>query len=199
MRKEVRAACVLATSLGLLMTGCGEKHKAVPSSGGFAQPSSSAGPESSPPSTAAPESSPPSTAAPESSPPTSAEPSAGPVEIKAKDVTGYGKVLVDGKDMTVYLFEKDKGGKSACTGECQTQWPPVITTDKPTAGTGVNASWLGTMDRDDGTKQVTYHGWPLYHSAKDTKAGDMNGQGASAFGGSWSVVSAEKGEKAEKK
>lgn len=198
MRKEVRAACVLATSLGLLMTGCGEKHKAVPSSGGFAQ-QSTVGPES-PPSTAAPETSPPSTAAPESSPPmTSPEPSPGPVQIKAKDVNGFGKVLVDDKDMTLYLFEKDKGGKSACSGECAKQWPPVITTEKPTAGPGVNASWLATMDREDGTKQVTYHGWPLYHFVKDTKPGDMNGQGMTEFGGPWFMVSADKGEKAEKK
>jgi predicted lipoprotein with Yx(FWY)xxD motif len=198
MRKGVRATCVLATSLGLLVTGCGAKHKAVPSSGGFAQPT--VGPETSPPSTAMPESSPPSTAAPESSPPlSSAQPSAGPVELKAKDVNGLGKILVDGKDMTVYLFDKDKGGKPACTGECEKQWPPLITTETPTAGEGVNASWLASVDRPDGTKQVTYHGWPLYHFVKDTKPGDTNGQGMSAFGGKWYAVSADKGDKAEKR
>jgi predicted lipoprotein with Yx(FWY)xxD motif len=204
MRKGVKAACVLATSLGLLATGCGGKHNAVPSSGGggYAQPSSPSGtaaPESSPPGTAAPESSPPSTAAPESSPPVSSmSPSAGPVEVKAKDVS-IGKILVDGKDMTLYLFEKDKGGKPTCTDACATQWPPLTTTDKVTAGPGVNASWLSTTDRPDGTKQVTYHGWPLYHFAKDMKPGDMNGQGLTAFGGKWYVVDAVKGEKLEKK
>jgi predicted lipoprotein with Yx(FWY)xxD motif len=189
---------VLATSVGLIATGCGGKHKAVPSSGGYAQPTS-AGPESSPPSTGAPESSPPSSAAPESSPPESSmSPTAGPVEIRTKDVS-IGRILVDGKDMTLYLFEKDKGGKPACTGACAALWPPLLTDGKVTAGSGINASWLSTTDRDDGTKQVTYHGWPLYHYAKDTKAGDMTGQGLNSFGGNWYVVDAGKGEKLEKK
>ncbi|MCW2945352.1 MAG: hypothetical protein JWR24_2069 [Actinoallomurus sp.] len=200
MRKRVKAACVLATSLGLLATGCGGDHKAVPSSGGggYAQPSSAA-PGSSAPGTAAPESSPPSTAAPESSPPVSSmSPSAGPVEVRAKDVSA-GRILVDGKDMTLYLFDKDKGGKPTCTDACATQWPPLTTTGKVTAGSGVNASWLSTTDRPDGTKQVTYHGWPLYHYTKDTKPGDMNGHGVSANGGTWYAVDATKGDKLQKK
>jgi predicted lipoprotein with Yx(FWY)xxD motif len=196
MRKGVKAACVLATSLGLLMTGCGGKHKAVPSSGGLAQPSSPG--MASPGETEAPESSPPATEGTESSPPVASMTPAGPAEVKAKDVS-IGKILVDGKDMTLYLFEKDKGGNPSCTGDCATAWPPLLTTDKVTAGTGVNAAWLGMADRSDGTKQVTYHGWPLYHYAKDTKPGDMAGQGSEAFGAKWYVVDAVKGEKLEKK
>jgi predicted lipoprotein with Yx(FWY)xxD motif len=196
MRKGVRAACVLATSLGLLMTGCGAKHKAVPSSGGFAQPSSPG--MASPPSTGAPESSPPATEGPQSSPPVASMTPSGPAEVRVKD-TRLGKILVDGKDMTLYMFDKDTGGKSTCTGECATAWPPLLTTDKVTAGTGVNAAWLGETDRSDGTKQVTYHGLPLYHYAKDTKPGDMNGQGVQEFGAKWWVVDATKGEKIQKK
>jgi predicted lipoprotein with Yx(FWY)xxD motif len=197
MRKGVKAACVLATSLGLLMTGCGGKHKAVPSSGGLAQPSSP-GMESPGEETEAPESSPPATGGTESSPPVASMTPTGPAEVKAKAVS-IGKILVDGKDMTLYLFEKDKGGNPSCTGDCATAWPPLLTTDKVTAGTGVNAAWLGMADRSDGTKQVTYHGWPLYHYAKDTKAGDMNGQGVSGFGAKWYVMDATKGDKIEKK
>jgi predicted lipoprotein with Yx(FWY)xxD motif len=197
MRYGVKAACVLVASLGLIATGCGEKHKAVPSSGGYAQPSS-AGPESSPPmSSESPGEASPS-AGPESSPPMSSESPGGPVEVKAKD-TSLGKILVDQKDMTLYLFEKDKGGKPTCTDACEADWPPLTTDQKPTAGTGVNPAWLGTTDRPDGTKQVTYHGWPLYHYAKDTKPGDMAGQGVTAFGGPWYVVDATKGEKLKKK
>lgn len=196
MRKGVRAACVLATSLGLLMTGCGAKHKAVPSSGGIAQPTSP-GMES-PPSTESPEASPPATEGPESSPPVASMTPSGPAEVRAKD-TSLGKILVDGKDMTLYVFDKDKASKPTCTGECATAWPPLLTTDKVTAGPGVNAAWLGETDRTDGTKQVTYHGWPLYHFAKDTKAGDMNGQGVEQFGAKWWVMDATKGEKIEKK
>lgn len=195
MRKGVWAACVLAISLGLLMTGCGAKHRAVPSSGGIAQPTSP-GMES-PPATEAPES-PPATEGPESSPPVPSASPTGPAEVKAKD-TSAGKILVDGQDKTLYAFDKDKEGKPTCTGECATQWPPLLTTDKPTPGQGVNPSLLGTTDRSDGTKQVTYHNMPLYHYAKDTKPGDMNGQGQQAFGGKWWVVDATKGEMIQKK
>jgi predicted lipoprotein with Yx(FWY)xxD motif len=196
MRKGVMAASVLATSLGLLTAGCGDKHKAVPSSGGLAQPTSP-GMESPgmSPGTEAPESSPPAST---ESPGASVSPSPGPVMINAKD-TSVGKVLVDDKGMTLYLFDKDKDGKSSCTGECATQWPPVVTTDNPTAGQGVNAAWLGTTDRSDGTKQVTYHNHPLYRYSKDTKPGDMAGQGVEAFGAKWYVVDVTKGEKIEKK
>jgi predicted lipoprotein with Yx(FWY)xxD motif len=198
MHKGVRAAGALAVSLGLLVTGCGGKHKAVPSSGGFAQPTSP-GPTASAPSTAAPASSPPATESPgASSPPAASVSPSGPAEVKAKD-TSIGKILVDGKDMTLYLFEKDKDGKPTCTGACATTWPPLLTTEKATAGSGVNSAWLGQVDRSDGTKQVTYHNWPLYRFAKDTKPGDMNGQGVDSFGGKWYVVDATKGEKIEKK
>ncbi|GLY80160.1 COG4315 family predicted lipoprotein [Actinoallomurus iriomotensis] len=194
MRKGVMAACVLATSLGLLTTGCGDKHKAVPSSGGLAQPTSP-GPEASPTmSPGAPESSPPAT----ESPGATTSPAPGAVTINAKD-TSVGKILVDDKGMTLYLFEKDKDGKSSCTGECATQWPPVTATEKATAGQGVDASKLGTTDRADGTKQVTYNNHPLYRFYKDTKPGDMNGQGLQAFGAKWYVVDATKGDKIEKK
>lgn len=192
MRKGVMAACVLATSLGLLTAGCGDKHKAVPSSGGLAQPTSP-GMES-PPATESPQSPPTST----ESPGATTSPAPGPVTINAKD-TSLGKILVDDNGMTLYLFEKDKDGKSSCTGECATQWPPVLTTEKATAGQGVDASKLGTTDRTDGTKQVTYNNHPLYRFAKDTKPGDMNGQGVEAFGAKWYVVDATKGEKIEKK
>ncbi|MDN3352226.1 hypothetical protein [Actinomadura sp. DC4] len=197
MRKGVKAVCVLAIGLGMVGTGCGGKHKAVPSSGGFAQPSSP-GPESSPPSTEAPESSPPATESPEASPSAESMAPAGPAELKAKD-TSVGKIVVDGQDMTLYVFGKDKGGKPTCTGECATAWPPLLTTDKVTPGAGVNAAWVGMVDRADGTKQATYHGWPLYHYAKDTKAGDMNGQGVEEFGAKWHVIDATKGDKIEKK
>jgi predicted lipoprotein with Yx(FWY)xxD motif len=195
MRKGVRAVCVLAASLGLLTTGCGDKHKAVPSSGGFAQPTS--------PGVGSPGTESPGTEAPESSPPASTESpgastSPGAVTISAMKAS-IGTILVDDKGMTLYLFDKDKGGKPTCTGACATAWPPVVSTDKPLAGQGINGAWLGVADRADGTKQVTYNGHPLYRYAKDTKPGDMTGQGVEAFGAKWYVVDATKGDKIEKK
>src|SRR4051794_31402081 len=127
MHKRVMAVGVVATGLGLLTAGCGASHRAAPVSGGggYAQPTSPA-PETSPPATGMPESSPPESSPPASSPPASSPPVAGPVTINAKQVS-LGKILVDDKEMTLYLFEKDKGGKSACTGACLSVWPPVIT------------------------------------------------------------------------
>ena len=81
---------------------------------------------------------------------------------RRRTTASLGKILVDSKGRTVYLFQKDTGSMSTCSGACATNWPPVTTTGKPRAGTGVTASMLGTTTRSDGTKQVTYNGHPLY-------------------------------------
>ena len=99
-----------------------------------------------------------------------------------------GKFLVDSQGRTVYLFQKDSNGESACSGECATQWPPVRATGTPTVGKGLTASKVGTTARSDGKPQVTYNGHPLYMFAGDQKAGELNGQGLSAFGASWYVL-----------
>ena len=99
-----------------------------------------------------------------------------------------GTILVDSQGRTLYLFEKDSGTKSACFGGCATQWPPLRDSGKPTAGSGVNASMLGTTNRSDGNPQVTYNGHPLYTFAGDQQPGDTSGQGINAFGGSWFVM-----------
>jgi predicted lipoprotein with Yx(FWY)xxD motif len=115
--------------------------------------------------------------------------SAGSSTVAVSDVSGLGKILVDSTGRTVYLFEKDTGSKSTCSGACAAEWPPVTTTGKPTAGNGLTASMLGTTKRTDGTTQVTYNGHPLYRYAGDNKAGDANGQGLDFFGGKWYVLS----------
>jgi predicted lipoprotein with Yx(FWY)xxD motif len=99
--------------------------------------------------------------------------------------TGLGKVLVDSQGRTLYLFKKDSGTKSACSGACATAWPPLRANGKPTVGSGATASLVGTTPRSDGKAQITYNGHPLYRYQGDRKAGDTNGQGLSAFGGGW--------------
>jgi predicted lipoprotein with Yx(FWY)xxD motif len=99
-----------------------------------------------------------------------------------------GTVLVDGKGFTLYLFQKDKNGKSRCSGACAADWPPLLTTGRPKVSGLVGKSLLGTTRRSDGKTQVTYGGHPLYHYVADQKAGDMNGQGVSAFGARWYAV-----------
>ncbi len=103
--------------------------------------------------------------------------------------TQLGKILVDSKGRTLYLFTKDSTKKSACSGMCATFWPPLKAGGNPTAGRGARASLVGTIKRSDGTSQVTYHGHPLYRFLKDTKRGAINGEGVTAFGGSWFAVS----------
>jgi predicted lipoprotein with Yx(FWY)xxD motif len=97
--------------------------------------------------------------------------------------TELGTVLADGEGMTLYLFDNDSDGESACYDSCAETWPPL--TGEVSAGEGVDASLIGTTERTDGTTQVTYDGNPLYYYAADSGAGDTNGQGV---GGVWWVV-----------
>ena len=96
-----------------------------------------------------------------------------------------GQILVNSQGRTLYLFKADQGTKSACTGACAGAWPPLLVKGKPTLGSGVDASLVGTATRPEGTTQLTYNGHPLYLFAQDRKAGETNGQGVSAFGASW--------------
>jgi predicted lipoprotein with Yx(FWY)xxD motif len=98
-----------------------------------------------------------------------------------------GSYLVDSKGMTLYIFLSDTpgSGTSTCSGGCASAWP-ALTASSPTAGSGVDASKLGTITRADGGTQVTYNGWPLYYYAKDVNPGDTLGQGIKSV---WYVVS----------
>ena len=103
---------------------------------------------------------------------------------------GLGNILVNSKGRTLYLFTRDSGTMSECSGACAVNWPPLKATGKPTIGTGANASLTSTTSRPGGTKQVTYNGHPLYLFKGDSNPGDTNGQGLNAFGGNWYALSA---------
>jgi predicted lipoprotein with Yx(FWY)xxD motif len=103
--------------------------------------------------------------------------------------SAVGKIVVDGSNHTLYMFARDKNGKSSCYGSCVSYWPAVIASGKVTAGAGIKASLLGTTTRKDGKKQVTYNKHPLYRYVGDSKAGQVTGQGENASGGKWYVVS----------
>jgi predicted lipoprotein with Yx(FWY)xxD motif len=108
-----------------------------------------------------------------------------------------GKILVDGSGKTLYLFEADKNGNSACnSSSCIEAWPPLEGT--PTAGEGVSKAKLGTITRKDGDTQATYNGHPLYYYAPDKGGGDAEakGQELEQFGAEWYVLSSS-GNKAE--
>jgi predicted lipoprotein with Yx(FWY)xxD motif len=101
-----------------------------------------------------------------------------------------GRILVDRKGQTLYLWQADTGPKSTRTGAWASAWPPLVTNGKPIAGAGLFASKLGTTTRRDGTTQVTYNGHPLYTFAGDTAPGQTNGEGNQGFGAEWDALSA---------
>jgi predicted lipoprotein with Yx(FWY)xxD motif len=124
---------------------------------------------------------------------TSTEEPAGAVyQVRTGTVNGLGTVLVDGQNMTLYLFAPDKqSGKSTCYGQCAQAWPPLLLPSgvkEPVALAGAKPSLLGTTRRSDGTTQITYDKWPLYLWVGDTQPGEATGQGIDNQGGLWFVL-----------
>jgi predicted lipoprotein with Yx(FWY)xxD motif len=95
--------------------------------------------------------------------------------MKAADGT-----LTDARGMTLYTFDKDSGGKSACDGGCAANWPPFAAA----ADARDYDEWTVVM-RDDGSRQWAYEGKPLYHWSKDKSPGDKTGDN---FNGMWHVA-----------
>jgi predicted lipoprotein with Yx(FWY)xxD motif len=95
-------------------------------------------------------------------------------------------VLTDTHGLTLYYFTPEKGTHVVCTGGCASTWPPltVSTSGMQSLPAGVSGT-LATVKRPDGTHQVTYNGWPLYHFDGDTAAGSIAGQG---IAGKWFVA-----------
>jgi predicted lipoprotein with Yx(FWY)xxD motif len=104
--------------------------------------------------------------------------------------SSLGKILVDSKGRTLYAFGHDLNNKSRCSGACASNWPPALTkAKKPKVGAGVSSAKLRVIKRQDGGRQLSYAGHPLYRFSLDGAPGDMKGQGLNAFGGIWHVVS----------
>ena len=118
---------------------------------------------------------------------TNAAPASGTVVSTAK--TSLGRILVKSRGHTLYLFGKDRNGKSACSGQCATFWPPLIANGKPQVAGGAKASLIGSIKRADGRRQVTYNHHPLYTFVKDKKKGQTKGEGVNAFGAKWYAIS----------
>jgi predicted lipoprotein with Yx(FWY)xxD motif len=116
-----------------------------------------------------------------------ARPTAGSATITTAR-TGLGRIIVDTRGRSLYLFEKDTKGRSACSGLCATYWPPLLTSGKSAAVNGAKPSLVGSIRRADGSRQVTYAGHPVYFFSGDTKRGQTNGEGLKDFGASWYVL-----------
>jgi predicted lipoprotein with Yx(FWY)xxD motif len=97
--------------------------------------------------------------------------------------TSLGKVWTDDKGMTLYTFDKDGPGVSNCYDQCAVNWPPLMAA----AGAMAEGEWT-IVERKDGTKMWAYEGHPLYLWIKDTKPGDVTGDGV---GGVWHAATAK--------
>jgi predicted lipoprotein with Yx(FWY)xxD motif len=132
------------------------------------------------------------TEAPASAP--AASPAASPAAGGAAGVnladSKLGKILVGANGMTLYIFTPDgTSGKSACTDKCLASWPALTSDAAPTLGTGLDAEDFASITRaDNGAKQVTFYGMPLYFFGGDKAAGDTTGQG---LFGKWFVIGAD--------
>jgi len=120
-------------------------------------------------------------------PPPNAE--EGTVFVSLGSVAGLGQVLVDSEGHTLYAFSGDSATAANCEGACSKAWPPLLVAQgEPEPSNGASASRLGTIERADGSRQVTYAGHPLYTDGGDKQPGEASGQGASAFGGTWTAL-----------
>jgi len=110
----------------------------------------------------------------------------------------HGSYLTSGAGMALYLFEEDRRGgdrgrvaESDCVGDCLDRWPPFIVANGiPNAGDGVDVSLIDVFVRDDGRRQATYNGWPLYFFAEDFMPGETNGHEVDDSGGEWYLLTA---------
>lgn len=117
----------------------------------------------------------------------SPSPSPGATTIQVRDHPQLGRFLTDGAGKTLYQFARDTRDTSNCTGECAQNWPPFTAPTGPLAAPPTVTGTLGTLNRPDGTRQVSYNGLPLYYFARDVNPGDTNGANVA----NWSVVKPE--------
>jgi predicted lipoprotein with Yx(FWY)xxD motif len=115
--------------------------------------------------------------------------------LSIRDDEDYGTYLTDASGRALYLFTADRRGRgpvpaaSGCYGPCIKAWPPAYAAGPVVAGKYVDDSQIAIIVRADGTRQVTYNGWPLYYYAGDLGATETQGQEKEQFGGEWYLVS----------
>jgi predicted lipoprotein with Yx(FWY)xxD motif len=101
----------------------------------------------------------------------------------------YGRILFDGRGRALYLFTRERSRTPRCYGACAEAWPPFISKRGVSAGKGATRSFVGTVRRRTGARQVTYRGHPLYYYVGDRRPGQILCQNVVEFGGTWLVVS----------
>lgn len=98
--------------------------------------------------------------------------------------------IVTANGRTVYRLEGDDHDPPAvrCVDDCIVTWPPLLLDGGAPTLVGVPATDVAVLVREDGNRQVTLGGWPLYFFDGDTNPGDLRGEG---LAGNWSVVTAD--------
>lgn len=118
-------------------------------------------------------------------------------QIAVADSEEFGQYLTDQEGRALYMFTADTRGaegqeaQSSCYDACAEAWPPVTSEAEAQAAAGAQEDLLGTIQREDGTTQVTYNGWPLYYLVQDEEPGQASGQDMAGFGGEWYLVTPE--------
>lgn len=167
----MRTATALVVLCVGLLTACGEEQPTA------ADEATSA--STSPPSASAASPSEPSTSS-------TGEPVAKGMKVVARG-SELGAVLFDGTGQAIYLFDVEATSEPRCYGPCAEAWPPVLTEGAPQAGAQVRQSLLGTTERRNGDRQVTYAGHPLYFYAHEGKD-EVECHDISLNGGTWYAV-----------
>ena len=99
-------------------------------------------------------------------------------------------VVQNGQKLSLFDFQKDSPGHSACNGACAKTWYSLIKHGTLSIGSGINKKQIKTFKRSDGSIQVEYYGQPLYRCRKNTKTGMIDGANSYQFGGSWGLMGA---------
>lgn len=130
---------------------------------------------------------------------------AGEAKFTVQQSDEFGAYIADADGRALYMFTADTQGQeeqnaaSNCYDACADAWPPLLSEEamaedepmmeeKPQAGKKINKQLVGTIERTDGTTQLTYNGWPLYYYVRDTGPGEVTGQDVQGFGGEWYLV-----------
>ena len=111
------------------------------------------------------------------------------VSIGVATSASLGTHLTSAGGLTLYTLSSDPKNKSTCAGQCAAFWPPLLITAGGTVSAGPGATGrFATFTRSDASTQVSDDGRPLYYFANDAAAGQTNGEGVVAFGGTWHVA-----------
>jgi predicted lipoprotein with Yx(FWY)xxD motif len=113
---------------------------------------------------------------------------AAPALVRVRD-SRYGRILVDARGKTLYLFTADSPSATRCAGACAGAWPPYTVASSRLARASASAHAVGRLRRGDGSSQVTYHGHPLYYYVGDRLPGQILCQDVEEYDGHWWIVS----------